>query len=89
MASDWEIDRALQAAAEAVVGRRLSTTELDRLKQSFRSKVGGTRFRFSRAIDETFGISEGTQQQKTAASDNLDRLVTDLVNLVAQPPKKP
>jgi hypothetical protein len=90
MASEAEIDRALLAAAEAVVGRSLTQAEFLRLKQTFKSQPGGPRVRATRAIEETFSYSEDQRRSKTAASDDADRLINDLVNLATQlPPKKP
>jgi hypothetical protein len=90
MATAWDVERALIEAAEALIGRALSQSEADALKRAFRSQTGSVRDRFQKAIEGTFGITESQQRQKTAASDNLDRLIDELIAVGSQiPPKKP
>ena len=88
MATEADIDRALQRIGEAVAGRSLNTKEVETLKKSFRSRTGTPYDRAIRAVGEALGIGETTTGQKFAASDNPDRLMQDLTQLVS-PPKKP
>lgn len=88
MATEAEIDRALQAAAESVAGRKLSQDETNKLKAGFRSKAGGTYQRAFGAITESLGITEFEGRRLINASDNADRQLEELDRLV-NPQKKP
>jgi hypothetical protein len=88
VATEAEIERALLAAAASVAGRPLRSDEVRKLTDGYRTKSGGPYQRALRSIDEALNITEDERRQKIAASDDADRLMQDLQDLISSP-KKP
>ena len=82
--SDQDIIQALRRAAEALVGRPISGEELNTLIQHFNQTSGTEYQRAIGTLSKFAGISEARIVEKTAASDNTDRLIQDLQATISQ-----
>lgn len=80
MATDREFVEALRRAAEHLTGRQITRPELDGIIDRFRkSTKPTTRGRAFEALDGLWPLTEG---QTKAASDNADRVIRDLENVI-------
>ncbi len=82
MATRSDVRRALQRAAEDLLGRPLTATEADELVTRFDKASGDA---YQRALGSLAGqtkLAESQIQAKAAASDNTDRLIDDVVQTI-------
>jgi uncharacterized protein Yka (UPF0111/DUF47 family) len=83
MATDKQLVDALRDAAEALLGRKLSQQEINELiAEHFNKATGTNRERARKAIKGFVNIEEGEIVKKSSASDDVDRKVRDLENVI-------
>jgi len=78
MSTDRDVVNALRRAAEALIGRRLTDEEAARLLALFNKARGTYRQRANEALRQFAGLTEAGIRKYAAASDNTDRIITDL-----------
>ncbi len=76
--TDRQVVDALRRAAENLLGRQLSQSEIDDLVRRFNNASGSYRAKSREALRGFTGLNESEIRTKTAASDNTDRIITDL-----------
>ncbi|WP_243295908.1 hypothetical protein [Geothrix mesophila] len=79
MATNDDLIRALQIAAEHLLGRNLTTQELSALLDRFNKTPG-------RPVEKALGALEGlggrtSRELAKTASDNSDRIINDLIQV--------
>lgn len=82
MATDRELVDALQEAAEALIGRPLTHGERQRLIDSFNKATGTPQQRAREVLRNFTGLTEGQMDKRASASDNTDRVMDDLRNVL-------
>ncbi|MCR4290210.1 MAG: hypothetical protein NUV86_08115 [Candidatus Scalindua sp.] len=65
--------------AEEVLGRKLSANEKLELRAKFLSETGDPAEKAKNAIKSKFLISESTWIQKKASTDDIDRIIRDII----------
>ncbi len=80
MSTDQQLLQSLIAAAEKLLGRTLTQAERHALVQHFNSTSGTTFDRAQEAIRKFSKLTEDQIMEKTAASDDTDRIMQDLKN---------
>ena len=78
MATGDNVRDALRKAAEELLNRTLTRQEIDELIRRFNQAEGSYRDRAQGSIAEIYRIDRAQLVEKTAASDNTDRLINDL-----------
>jgi len=82
MTSKHDVVDALRRAAEALIGRSLTPDEVTQLIDLFNRADGSYREKAREALRRFTGLSEAQIREKTAASDNTDRVITDLHDIL-------
>lgn len=80
MANDRDLILAFKKAAEALLGRSITDEESSRLIKLFNETKGTHQQRALAALSQFADVSESLLLEKTAASDNTDRVISDLKN---------
>lgn len=78
MATRREFEDALERAAEAFVGRRLTPGERQRLVDYFNRATGSDKQKAREALRRFLGIDATEFSRRTKASDDTDRTIEDL-----------
>ena len=81
---DNDLIRALQRAAEGLLARSITASERNKLVEIFNGTSGTNRERALAALSRFAGISQRGIVERTAASDNTDRLVDELASAIGQ-----
>lgn len=84
MATDRDLIRALESAAEALVGKTLSGADKQRLIDLFNKARGTNQDKAKEALRSIAGIGPQELQKRASASDNTDRVIRDLENVIDQ-----
>ena len=82
MSTRFDVRRALQHAAEDLIGRRLTDQEADDLMTRFDRASGDD---YDRTIDALSGQTKFSDKEiraKASVSDNTDRLIDDVVQAI-------
>ena len=82
MATNSDIINALKKAAEAILRRPLSQDEVISLSEHFSRAQGSNHERALIALKEQTKMSDKQLMEKAAASDNTDRIMQELENLL-------
>ncbi len=78
MASEFEIKKLLREAAEKLVGRRLSESEIEKLYLLYQQEVGTPYKKTINTLQSFSSLSESQILQKRSASDDFDRVMRDI-----------
>lgn len=84
MATAAQVVKALQVAAEDLLGRKISQAELDSLTKIFDQTSGGPSDRMTKALAEFCQIAPDLLLEKRSASSNTNRLMIDLQSAITQ-----
>jgi hypothetical protein len=84
MATDRQLVQALVSAAESLLHRPLSQTEQNQLLNYFNDAQGSAFARAQAAVNRLRLIELTLNEKRAAASDDTDRIMNDLKNIVDQ-----
>jgi hypothetical protein len=79
MASEFEIKRLLREAAEKLTGRMLTEQDISKLYQFYQQAYGSAYNKTIEALSKLSSLSERQIIEKRSSSDDLDRVIQDVV----------
>ena len=80
MANEFEIKRLLREAAEKLTGRILTEQEVSKLYQFYQQAYGSAYNKTIEALSKFSSLSERQIIEKRSSSDDLDRVMQDLLD---------
>lgn len=80
--TDKQVEASLRAAAEALVGRALRPDEVADLMRRLNRADGTYRQKANEALRGFTGLTNEQIRMKAAASDNTDRIMTDMQSVL-------
>jgi hypothetical protein len=80
--TDRDVRASLARAAEALLGRTLQPSEVDDLMRRLQRADGTFRDRANEALRGFTGFTDTQIRVKAASSDNADRVIKDLENIL-------
>jgi hypothetical protein len=82
MATNSDLVRALRAAAQSLLDRSLTDTENQQLIELFNKAAGTHHERAKEALRRFTGLRQVDIEKRASASDNTDRVIRDLENVI-------
>jgi hypothetical protein len=88
MATEKQIHEAIRAAVENLLEKRITQSQFDIVIDYYNKAKGTPEQRAKEALRKSTGLTDAIIEKRASASDNTDRVIRDLENILGGP-KKP